>query len=123
MNAYTFHGSKVRLYRAVTLQDALTFVDTRNSAANVTTLSPDCGDQNVSCNEEDFDDQQLNQNQIFEPLGQMEAIAVSDDSDDDNDSDLKRSAPGTKRSASKWKKTSSFVQTIITEDLRENVEE
>ena len=55
MNVCIFYGSKARPYRAVTLQDALAFANTCNSAANVTILSPDCGDQNISSDGKDFD--------------------------------------------------------------------
>ena len=76
MNANTFYGSKARPYRAVTLQDALAFANTCNSAANITVLSPDCSNQNIPSDEENFDDQQLNQDQIFKPLGEMKITAV-----------------------------------------------
>ena len=122
MSANTFYGSKVRSYRAVTLQDALAFADICNSAANVSILPPDCGNQNISSDEEDFDDHQLNQDQIFESSGELEVRAASDDFDDDSDDDQERAAPETKRSASKWKKTCSLA-TIITKDLRESVDE
>ena len=55
MNANTFYESKARTYRAVTLRDALVFADTCYSSANVTILSPDCGDQNVTIDEKNFD--------------------------------------------------------------------
>ena len=85
MNTGTFYGAKSTPFRAVTLQETTNFVESCSNAASatVTILPPECGDQDIPTDEEDFEYGQ--EDQVFEPAGEMEVAAVSISEDDEEE--------------------------------------
>ena len=85
MNTGTFYGAKSTPFRAVTLQETTNFVESCSNAASatVTILPPECGDQDIPSDEEDFEYGQ--EDQVFEPAGEMEVVAVSISEDDEEE--------------------------------------
>ena len=79
MNTGTFYGTKSRPFRAVTLQETKNFVEICSNAASasatVTIRPPECGNQDIPSDDEDFEYGQ--EDQLFEPAGEIEVVAVS----------------------------------------------
>ena len=119
MNTGTFCGTKIRPFRAVTLQETTNFVESCSNAASatVTILPPKCGDQDIPSDEEDFEYGQ--EDQLFEPAGEMEIVAVSI-SDDDEEEFLQT---GNRRDSPRWKKQETFTKTILSEEMSSNIKE
>ena len=65
------------------MQETTNFVESCSNAAfaTVTILPPECGDQDIPSDEEDFECGQ--EDQLFEPAGKMEVVAVSISDDDE----------------------------------------
>ncbi|XP_066959223.1 uncharacterized protein [Macrobrachium rosenbergii] len=63
---------------------SLDFIETsnRDASATVTLLPPESGDQDIPSDEEQWDEQD---NQLFEPAGEMEVILDSSDSENEDD--------------------------------------
>ena len=119
MNTGTFYGTKSRPFRAVTLQEITNFVESCSNAASatVTILPPECGDQDIPSDEEDFGYGQ--EDQLFEPAGEMEVVAVSISDDDKEDFHQ----TGNRRDSPRWKKQETFTKTISGEEMSSNIEE
>ena len=119
MNTGTFYGTKSRPFRAVALQETTNFVESCSNAASatVTILPPKCGDQDIPCDEEDFEYGQ--EDQLFEPAGEMEVVACSIFDDDEKEFHQ----TGNRRDSSRWKKQETFAKTIFSEEMFSNIEE
>ena len=118
MNTGTFYGTKSRPFRAVTLQETTNFVESCSKAASATVsiLPPDRGDQDILSDEEDFE---YGQDQLFEPAGEMEVIAVSISDDDEEEFQQ----TGNRRDSPRWKKQETFAKTILSEEMSSNIKE
>ena len=119
MNTGTFYGTKIRPFRAVTLQETTNFVESCSNAATSTLgiLRPECGDQDIPSDEEDFEYGQ--EDQLFEPAGEMEVVAVSIS---DNDKEEFHQT-GNRCDSPRWKKQETFAKTIFSEEMSSNIEE
>ena len=119
MNTGIFYGTKSRPFRAVILQETTNFVESCSNAASatVTILPPECGDQDIPSDKEDFEYGQ--EDQLFEPAGEMEVVAVSI-SDDDEEEFYQT---GNRRDSPRWKKQKTFAKTILSEKMSSSIEE
>ena len=118
MNTGTFYGTKSRPFRAVTLQETTNFVESCSNAASatVTILLPECGDQDIPSDEEDFEYGQ--EDQLFEPAGEMKVVAVSISDDDEEEFHQ----TGNRRDSPRWKKQETFAKIILSEEMSSNIE-
>ena len=119
MNTGTFYGTKSRPFRTVTLQETTNSVESCSNAASatVTILPPEWGDQDIPSDEDDFEYGQ--ENQLFEPAGEMEVVAVSISNDDEEEFHQ----TGNRRDFPRRKKQETFAKTISSEETSSKIEE
>ena len=127
MERGTFYGTKKRPFHAVTLQETTNIAEACSSAATSITviktllppiLPPACGDQNIPSDEEDCDQDQ--QNRVLEPAGEIVVVVVSSSDDEDGHSETERES---RRTATRWKKSSTITKTLLSETLPVKIEE
>ena len=117
MNTGTFYGTKSRPFRAGTLQETTNFVESCSNAASATKtiLLPECGDQDIHSDDEDFEHGQ--EDQLFQSAEEMEVIAVSISDDDEEEFHQ----TGNRRDSPRWKKQETFAKTILSDEMSSNI--
>ena len=110
---------ELRVDHSVTLQETTNFVESCSNAASatVTILPPECGDQDIPRDEEDFEFGE--EDQSFEPAGEMKIVAISISDNDEEEF----YHTGNRRDSPRWKKQETFAKTILGEEMSSNIEE
>ena len=101
------------------MQKTTNFVESRSNAAfaTVTFLPPECGDQDIPSDEEDFEYGQ--EDQLFEPAGEVKVVAFS--ISDDDEEEFRQT--GNRYDSPRWKKQETFAKTILSEEMSSKIEE
>ena len=101
------------------MQETTNFVKSCSNAASATVaiLPRKCGDQDIPSEEKDFEYGQ--ENQFFEPAGEMEVVAVSISDNDEEEFHQ----TGNRRDSPRWKKQETFAKTILSEEMSSSIEE
>ena len=92
------------------MQETTIFVESFSNAASatITILPPECGDQDIPSDKEDFEYGQ--EDQLLEPAGEMEVVAVSICDDDEEEFHQ----TGNRRESPRWKKQETSAKTVLT---------
>jgi hypothetical protein len=107
--------------RLRTLIEALDDIQEHQYDASVVVLPPEAGDNGADSDIEQTDENQLNEEYLHEPAGEVELfINESGDASDDDTSDdepLSKKSKNKEKEKPKWKKNEKFDHSIVDKDL------
>ena len=125
MDVYYFYCNIRRqtTRRFLTLPEAVENLQQHPFCGDVVILPPDAGDRAVDSDIEEPVDNQLDEEHLHEPAGEVEVDFIMPESDNDNDSESDEEPVANNRKAAatdkpKWTRRTKFKQEIMDKDLQ-----